>query len=201
MEPSEIRLYDLLESTDFDNLSEDERLFVLSQMTEQEYRQQRYILVSASELDFPQAVPLPLLIPAKGQGFLTRSIPLYQVFMGAAASLLFVFFLWPKEKTNSEIIYVQGKTIVDTVFQTKTLFDTLFIEDTKTKRIAQNKTPDTVYILKQNYSSSHLPPRKLEAPNAVSLPDLNPNQLKNKGRSMKEDDVTNLLPETRNFGL
>lgn len=199
MEPIENRLFDLLESFDFDQLSLEDKSFVLSNLSENDYRQQRKILAASADIKFPKAVPLPLVLPKPKTQFFSIPIPLYRVLIGAAASIVLLFYLWPKETLTKDSLYLHGKAIVDTVYQTQTLFDTVFIREKQNEKIVRSEIHDTVYIVLENILSTSISGRKLIGSNTVSLPKLDADHLKNTGKSLKDDDVSHLLPKLPYF--
>lgn len=199
MESIENQLFDLLESYSFEALNEDDRLFVLSQMTEAEFRTQQKVMVATDHLIYPMAVPLPLKLPSKKSGFLLTPIPLYKSLIASAAAALLMFFFWPREETPEKIVYVENDHSTDTVFKTKIIHDTLY-EVKKGSLLAVNtKLPDTVYVYSES-SDVNEPSRKLKASNSIPLPELNEAQLKNNGKSQKDEDHSNLLPAISAFG-
>jgi hypothetical protein len=192
MESIENRLFDLIEIYSFEALSEDDRLFVLSNLTEAEFRAQQKVLVAADQLVYPKVVPLPLALPAKKAGFLLAPIPLYKSLIGAAAAALLVFFMWPSRENTEKIVYVKNDQPVDTVFRTKIKHDTIFREKQAPLLAVNGKKPDTVYLYQEN-SVSYEQPRMLKATNSISLPELNEAQIKTKGKSLKEEAGSELL--------
>ncbi len=199
MESIENRLFDLLETYSFEALTEDDRLFVLSNMTEGEFRAQQKVLVAADQLVYPQVVPLPLALPAKNAGFFMTPIPLYKSLLGAAAAAMLVFFLWPEEETTEKIVYVKKDTSVDTVFRTKTVHDTVFKEKRGTLLAVNSKTSDTIYLYRES-SVGIESSRKLKPSNSMVLPELNEAQIKTNGKSLKEEEYSALLPTIEAFG-
>ena len=198
MESIENRLFDLIETYSFEALSEDDRLFVLSNMSEAEFRVQQKVLVAADQLVYPQVVPLPMSLPEKKAGFLLTPIPLYKSLLGAVAAML-VFFLWPKEETIEKIVYVKNEQPADTVFRTKIKHDTVYREKQAPLLAVNSKKPDTVYLVQES-SIRYGQPRMLEATNAIPLPEWNEAQIKTKGKSLKEEDNSDLLPTVSAFG-
>ncbi len=198
MEPTENRLFDLLETYSFAALTEEDRLFVLSNMTEEEFRVQQKVLVAADQLVYPQAVPLPLALPAKKSGGLMTPIPLYKSLISAAAAAMFIFFFWPKEQEGEKIVYLDKYSPADTIYKTKIVHDTVFKEKGGTLLAVNQKNPDTIYLYQENPSTA-VAPRMLNATQSIPLPELNQALLKNRGKSLKEDNHSSLLPAISEF--
>lgn len=198
MEATENRLFDLLETFSFEALTEEDRLFVLSNMTEAEFRNQQKVLVAADQLVYPQVTPLPLALPTKKSGFLLAPIPLYKSLLGAAAAALFVFWMWPETKMEERIVYVKTEIPGDTIITTKTLYDTVFKVKEKILYAANQKPNDTVYLYTDNSSASSNR-KMLEANISIPLPALNEAKIKTKGKSLKEEDYAIFLPEIPQF--
>ncbi len=196
MESIENRLFDLLEKFSYEALSEDDKLFVLSQMTEQGFRNQQKVLLAADELVYPAPAPLPLVIPSKKSGFWMSPVPLYQIFLGAAAAIIAVILLWPKENDRNNLTAIKPETI----YKTEIVHDTVFERIEKEIPVAMASIPETVYIYQQ---STNLPPpeRMLEVNQTNSAIKINPSDLTSNTKSMKNDETAKLLPEVPEFGL
>ncbi len=199
MEPLENRLFDLLENFTFEDLSEDDRLFVLSNMSEDEFRGQRKILAVADQLEYPKAIPLPLALPAKKGALLMTSIPLYKSLITAAAAALLVFFFWPKNDPQEKIVYLNKPGTRDTIYHTKIVHDTIFQVNTKYLFASNTKKRDTVY-LPVYVANTAVEPRMLNGASSVQLPELSENNLRNKGTSLRDENPSHLLPEILEFG-
>lgn len=200
MESIDNRLFDLLESFTFDALNEDDKLFVLTHMTEQEFRNQQKIIAATDELEYPAVVPLPLAIPNKKGGFWMAPVPLYQLLAGVAAAIIAVVLLWPKNQEGIQSMYTLNSNIADTVYHTKLVHDTVYKTEIEKIYISKNVEPKTVYV-DCDLSNSKGPKRMLEVNTNGNSPSINPNDLTSKTNSMKNDETLKLLPEARGFGL
>jgi hypothetical protein len=200
MEPIENKLFELLENVSFDELKAEDLLFVLEYSSEKEYRAQRKIMVSASELEYPNIVPLPLAVPVKNTGGWMIPIPLYKVLLGTAAMFIGVWLMWPNKKDGDIQFSEKIKTIIDTVYVTQTKVDTFFIKSNSPLIAKIDKKPDTVYVyeVRSNEKSST---RMLEPGVNQQVVILDENELKTKGKSMKNEETTSLLTKMPEFGL
>src|SRR5687768_14880079 len=88
MEEQHERLFDLIESKSFGELSKEEKSFVLNHLTEVEYDLQRKVISATAALEYDSEEPLALNIPEKNIPFLKRTIPLYKALIGAACLVL-----------------------------------------------------------------------------------------------------------------
>jgi len=186
----EIEVYDLLVDRDFDELDAHERELVLGVMTADEYTLRREILALSPTVfsEEEEIEPAALILPSKRVSFLQRSIPLYQLFITAAALiltfLLLVPFLNSKPSENTQTEYI---TQVDTVFIEKREYDTIVKVEEKPVYLETIK-----YISVANGELKEAP-RLLEV-NTNQVPsDLNVNTLKNKGVNMTSDPTSVLI--------
>lgn len=162
MENIPVELFDLLETRLFDELSEDQRSFVLKWMTEEEYRMHQMITEESESLDYsiPQVAPLVVhttpVVPVW-----RKPIPIWQALSGIAAALLIFFFLPRKTEyiesgvEPTQIVKVIHDTIIkqlppDTIFtvSTKFIIDTVFIGSTLVQQLPQRmlEAPNNFYI-------------------------------------------------------
>src|SRR6186713_3481105 len=100
MEEQHERLFDLIESKSFEELTSEERVFVLNHLTEAEYNLQRTVISATAALEYGSDEPLTLSIPEKKKSILNRTIPLYQALIGAAC-LALLFFVVGNQKSYS----------------------------------------------------------------------------------------------------
>jgi hypothetical protein len=115
------RLQTLLESKAFKALSDDERAFVLTHLSMEEYMLQHTILFESKELHDAYE-PRALMLNEKKRGVV---IPLYQAIAGVAAAVIISFFIFRSETTT---VLPEEKTILaqtDTVYVDKMLIDTV----------------------------------------------------------------------------
>ncbi|MNJ83323.1 hypothetical protein D3C87_07390 [compost metagenome] len=193
MEEQHARLFDLIESKSFEELSPEEKSFVLKHLSAEEYAFQRKIIASSAELEYETEEPLPLVLKPERTAFFSRSIPLYQALTGAACLILVFMAVWPGKSQELKMNFVgnplnislQGASSVQ------------IIHDTITKEIpvfqaASGIIRDTVtvvqYVLRQQEN------RMLEAGNTIALPALNEQLIENRSLSYKDDQATQFLP-------
>ena len=198
MEEQHERLFDLIASKSFEELSKDEKSFVLNHLTQAEYTLQRSVIAAVEELEYDAEEPRPLQIPKAKTRFLNRSIPLYQVLIGAACiALLFMVgntkrysLNWQFSEFPSEISIVNGtasgKVIHDTIIKEIPVFlsGSKIIRDTVT--IFQNVVQQTEK-------------RMLEVGNAPSYPELTEKLLESKSAPFKHDQTASFLPSITVF--
>ena|SRR6218665_1362769 len=196
-------LFDLIASKAYESLTAEERVFVDQHISQEEYNLQRTIIASTEELEFPAAVPLPLETVAPSQPILMRSIPLYQVLIGAAC-LLIGFFLFSGKKTiNFDVIdepfniSVQHSSPVIQVVH-DTVFKTLPAINSPAELLSNlsANVVDTVYVIQREQYAKNT--RMLDATPSLNL-QLSENLVQVTGKSAKEDKSTALLPKTSEF--
>ncbi|WP_343747399.1 hypothetical protein [Fluviicola sp.] len=195
MEEQDARLVDLIESTSFEALSEEEKRFVLKHLTEAEYTLQRKVLGAVSDLEYPEPDPLPLVLKPEKKGMFSRTIPLYQALIGAACLLLVFFVVQPGKSRSLNLNFSENPLQVSF---TNPATSVQIIHDTITKEIpvlrsASSIIRDTVtivqYVLKQPEN------RMLEAGNTLVMPPLNEQLLENKSLAFKDDQTARFLPQ------
>lgn len=192
MEEQHERLFDLIESKSFEELTNEEKSFVLNHMTEADYRLQRNVIAAVPALEYPDQEPLALEFPKAKKHFLNRSVPLYQVLIGAACLvLLFVvgnqksFSLnWRFSEYPLEISLngaSSGKIIHDTVVKEIPVF-----------RTASTIIRDTVTIVERILQQPEK--RMLEVTNTMVYPELSEKLLETKSTPYREDQTAQFLP-------
>ena len=192
MEEQHERLFDLIESKSFEELNKEEKSFVLNHMTEAEYRLQRHVIAGASALEYEDHEPLALELPKAKKFFLNRSVPLYQVLIGAACLVL--LFLVGNQKSYSlnwrfselplEISLngaASGKVIHDTIVKEIPIF-----------RNASTIIRDTVTVVERILQQPEQ--RMLEVSNPMVYPELSEKLLETKSAPFKDDQTTQFLP-------
>lgn len=192
MEEQHERLFDLIESKSFEELSNEEKSFVLNHLTEAEYKLQRKVVSATADLEYNSEEPLALQIPEKNTPFLKRTIPLYKALIGAACLvLLFVVgnrksysLNWHFSEHPLEISLTNGASSVQT------------IHDTIIKEIqlipASKIIHDTITIVRNVLQQPEK--RMLEAGNTIVYPELTEKLLETKSSSYKEDQTAQFLP-------
>ena len=144
------------------------------------------------DLDDPRATLAHRDIILK-KPFLKRSIPLYQVLIGAACLVL--LFVSANTKTYSlnwnfsgyplEISFTNGTSSGKIIHDTIVKENTLFISGSKIIR-------DTVIVVQNSIQQTEK--RMLEAGNSISYPELSEKLLESKSVSLKDDQTAQFLP-------
>ena len=190
------KLFDLIESKNWNQLSDEEMQFVLLHMTEDEFHFQRQILVEADDIFDENSDPKPLILPAKkATPILAMRIPLYQSILAVAATVLVFLMLWPK---NQEI----EQPVIRPVALQKQEIKTKFVHDTVVKyitltQIAERVVYDTITaVVQSNFKSEE--PRLFQANNNLPILDLSPEKLEVHGSSLKDENTVGLLPKMVN---
>jgi hypothetical protein len=190
------KLFDLIESKNWNQLSDEEMQFVLLHITEDEFHFQRQILVEADDIFDENSDPKPLLLPTKKvTPIFAIRIPLYQTILAVAATVLVFLMLWPN---NQEI----EQPIIRSVAQQKQEIKTNFVHDTVVKyitltQIAERVVYDTITaVVQSNFKSEE--PRLFQANNNLPILDLSPEKLEVRGSSLKEENTIDLLPKMVN---
>lgn len=148
MENIPTSIFDLIETTTFDELTQEQQEQVLQWMTEEEYRMHQLITNEAETLVYEIPPAAPLHVPAKSVPFWKKPIPIWQAVAGVAAAFLIVFFL-PRnieqiEGESTQIVNVIYDTIfkpADTVimFTTKRITDTVFVPTSIAQQMPQQR--------------------------------------------------------------
>nr|WP_294859168.1 hypothetical protein [uncultured Fluviicola sp.] len=193
MEKQHERLFDLIESKSFEELTKEEKSFVLQHLTETEYRLQRKVIFATAALEYDSEEPLALRIPKTKRHFLNRSIPLYQVLIGAACVVL--LFLVGNTKSYSlnwhfsehplEISLTNGAS------SGKIIHDTI-VKEIPVFRLASSIIHDTVTIVQNVLQQPEK--RMLETSNYMVYPELSEKLLESKSSSLKDDQTSQFLP-------
>lgn len=182
---NEERLFELLESKNFDQLSAAEQVFVLGQLSQEAYDLQRSILVEATENDIEIPIVAPLVLPEKQKKAIV--IPLYQAIMAVASVVILFVLIWPSNPTTTKIVYQKSKPQTITKF----VHDTVFVANSGIATVKY--VYDTIYenivesvpIATQN--------RLLEAQASFQLPALTADLFRVNSLSMKDDSSLNTL--------
>lgn len=183
----EERLFDLIEHTDADQLTADERAFVERHLTLAEYALQHRLVVEAAFVSDPVPEPAPLAIAAPPANRITgKTVPLYQAIAAVAATVALFLSLWPDQSAPTQV-GESGTRLskTDTIYRTKIIVDTVirYIER-REKHYAEHmpdRQPDAMV------QSAQL--RILEA-GPIPLPELTEELIRTKGSSLKDDEET-----------
>lgn len=190
---SEEELLNLLEQKDYEQLTEFEKKFVESILSEKEFRERREIITSGAFIysDRIQAIPAPLAKQrSESTSFFTKQIPMYQVMIGAAALIVFFVLIIPfvgkEDIVPRETIIVQH----DTVITEKEIHDTVIRESTVPVYVTQ-----TVYLNPDRYLNCEREEPRLLQTGPVKSPEISSRMMENKGQSLKEDATSVLLTD------
>ena len=182
----EIMWQGLVESKDFDQLSNSEKAFVLGISNQEIYDLERASILEA-QMIYAEVEPRPLIFEKEKKGIV---VPLYQMVMAVAASFVLGFFLFKSSQTSTEIgknqalattdtVYVE-KQIIDTVIQTKTEYIIRLEEKENPSKDIQPATPSPSAVLSNQTN--------FEA-------DLSDATLANKGKSASNDETLVFMEE------
>lgn len=172
-EEVEMEVFDLLESKDFQELSNEEQEKVALIMTPGEYQLQRRILSETSSMDSPVAGPL--VIPQK-----RNVIPIWIASLGsAAAAAVLVFLMMDTPKVNDIKLQSVSPLVVR---------DTLIVENTITDTIIDFRVVQA-NDSKGTEAAIHLVQVPEVVSGAVSVPAFREEELVNTGVSAANDAV------------
>lgn len=207
LSPEEIRLLELLESKNYDALTAEERAFVETQLDAAEYQLQRRIISDAAfgETLIPQPRPLFLPQPAATKPLFSRTVPVYQAVLAIAAVFVCFFLLWPDETPAG----LTGSIVAqDTILPQRA-------ESIATTKVIHDTVVQHVPIYKSNHTEQSAPSesfREMEDPQAgpvdarptelrstLVLPKLKPENLVTSGTSLKDDQLSFLVPDINGF--
>jgi hypothetical protein len=190
------KLFDLIESKNWNQLTAEEIQFVLLQMTKDKYHFQRQILTEADDIFEENLDAKPLMLSErKTTPIIAMRVPLYQTLLAVAATVLVFLMLWPK---NPKI----EQPIVQPMAQQKPEIKTNFVHDTVVKyitltQISERVVYDTITAVVQTTVKSE-EPRLFQANNNLPILDLSPSKLEARGNSLKDENTVSLLPKMVN---
>lgn len=186
---NEERLFELLESKNFDQLTASEQVFVLEQISQEAYELQRSILVEASENELEIPAVTPLVLPEKQKKAIV--IPLYQAILAVASVVILFVLIWPSNPTTTKIVYQKSKP--QTI--TSVVYDTVFVANSGIETVKY--IYDTIYETITQYSveksSFQGDNRLLEAQASFQLPALTSDLFRVNSLSLKDDSSLNML--------
>lgn len=192
MEEQHEHLFDLIASKSFEELTNEEKSFVLNHLTEAEYNLQRTVIAAVPALEYPDHEPLALEIPKAKKHFLNRSVPLYQVLIGAAC--LVVLFLVGNQKSfslNWRFSEYPLEISVTGASSGKIIHDTI-VKEIPVFRTASTIIHDTVTVVEQILQQPEK--RMLEVSNTMVYPELSEKLLETKSTPFKDDQTAQFLP-------
>lgn len=188
---NEERLFDLVDQKDFEQLTAEEKAFVETHFSQEEYRLQRQMIGESASLyeETPEAPPLVIPIPAAKPSFIGTTIPLYQALIGIAATVALFLSIWPNEpETTNSSGNKPALSKTDTIIQTQIIHDTVIryknYRSGNQAPSAAAKTDDEQFLAAQM--------RLLEA-NTVELPDLVLEMNRPTGNSLRNDPASERL--------
>lgn len=190
MKNNEEQLFDLLEQKEFSELNDQEKVFVLRHLSEDEYQFQRQIIVASSKLvEDADEEPLPLVLPVATIPLLQRGVPMYQVLLGAAC-LLALFFTLLLRKTNENslapVAIAKEKPSVQFIYDT-------VVKEVAIEKIIYKTVRDTIHLLKTVATPMNSSLVLLNPAGSVPAPTLNDRLLQNNSVSALHDESTRLL--------
>ncbi len=193
MEEQHERLFDLIESKSFDELSKEEKSFVLAHLTEAEYTLQRNVISAAAALEYDSEEPLSLQVPKIKKNLLNRSIPLYQVLIGAACVVILFMVAniksyslnWSVSEHPLKISLTNGAS------SGKIIHDTI-VKEIPVFRSTSNIIHDTITIVQRVLQQPEK--RMLEVSDNMVYPELSEKLLESKSAPFREDQTAQFLP-------
>lgn len=185
---AEQQLLELVESTSFDELSKEQQTFVLKHISKEEY-ELRTIVLREGKNAYESLEPRKLQLEEDEKKGILIPIPLYQTVAAVAAAFLIAFFLFkqsPDEAINSEAVPLAK---VDTVYVEKILHDTVVQYKTQyVDRVIREQAPENKEVIVENRERGSSMSNQ-----SPLMPDLVEINLKNKGRSMQDDETLELV--------
>lgn len=195
MEEQHERLFDLIESKSFEELTSEERTFVLNHLTEAEYRLQRTVISATAALEYNSEEPRTLQIREKKKPILNRTIPLYQALIGAAC-LVFLFFAVGNKKSYSLNWRFSEHPFEISLSNGESASTVQIIHDTIVREIpivsASKIIHDTITVVQTILQQPEN--RMLEVGKTAMYPELTEKLLESKSASYKEDQTAQFLP-------
>ena len=188
---NEERLFELLESKNFNQLSATEQVFVLGQLSQEAYEFQRSILIEATENELEIPAVAPLVLPEKKKKAIV--IPLYQAILAVASVVILFVLLWPSDKTVTKVVYQQANSKPQTI--TKFVHDTVFVTNSgiATVKYVYDTIYKTITQYSEERSSFQAENRLLEAQTSFQLPALTSDLFRVNSLSLKDDSSLNTL--------
>ncbi len=188
---NETRLFDLIESQDFAALNQADKIFVLKQMTEEEYQFQRKIIAEADTLFEDQISPKPLIISDQTNKEKGIVIPLYQALLAVASVIIIFLIVWPKNEIIDKNDIQLSEN--DTIIKTKIVHDT-FVKYVPEIKFVEKIIPETKIEYVTVYQNKQMEePRLLEVAQNLNLPTITKEAIVNKGNSLKEDQSSKFI--------
>ena len=185
---NEERLFDLVDQKDFDQLTPEEQTFVETHFSEAAYRLQRQLISESNTLYEAVAEVPPLVVPMANSTVFGKQIPLYQAFIGIAATFALFLSIWPDQTEKTEVQNNKpALSKTDTIIQTKIIRDTIirYKNHRNGNQSAQSsRSEDDQFLATQM--------RILEA-NTLQLPEIVNDLNRSGGHSLKDDPASERL--------
>lgn len=187
------KLFDLIDQKNFEQLTDSEKNFVLSFMSQSEYENRRSIISQSKSAFADDVIPLaaPLAIqPTISHAKYKRTINLYRAML-AAAALIILFLLVVPTITNNPTIK-NDEVIVqhDTVTIEKEIFDTVVIEKT-VPQIVKEK----IYVQAPTYETCSPEELRLLETGPVRPVSIDAVLTENNGKSITKDETIFLVKD------
>lgn len=194
MEEHAERLFELIESKSFEKLTAEERAFVLTHLTEQEYSLQRQVIAASTALEYDAEEPYALQIPTKKKSFLNKTIPLYQAFIGAACLVL--LFILAGNRNNYSLNWHFPENPLEISLTNGGAASVQIIHDTIVKEIqvfrpASGIILDTITIVQNVLQEQRVQP----VTQPIVYPELTEKLMESKSTPLRDDQTARFLPQ------
>lgn len=201
----ELKFQSLLEQKNFDELSEEEKSFVVSFSSEEEYVLQRKIITNASHLyESNNVVAPPMAISNEVVNSIWfKKAPVYQTLLAVAATVVIMLLLrTPQDSLVNKEVVTEYVTQTDTVYETKLVRDT-FVEYVDREIVVEQIKYIEIEKSNANNSSNVSYPkidetgRVLSPSQSIVLPEINNRNESVAANSYKNDPTSILVSDFR----
>lgn len=192
---SELKLQNLLETKNFEELSDSESEFVLTQMSKDGYVLSHSILLTTPSVFDDEIIPTPkpLVINNTTKRTGSYQLPLHQAIIAVAATVAIMLLVLPINKIEKITSVPEYIVKTDTVEIQKeiVMYDTFYQTVEKPIYI------DREVLVENNNCVEPLQeePRLLNSYSTNNLPELTQMSIESKGTSLKNDNVSSLIVE------
>jgi hypothetical protein len=193
------KLFDLIESKDFCNLSIIEKEFVLNFLSEDDYLLQRKIILNAATIFDTNIEAKPLIINPSSSSKI-KTIPLYQAILAVASVIVVFLIIWPKENTNQSTKVQIAENSTDSIRE-KIIHDTVLKYVVETKIIEKIKEKKQIEYISQSVFNPGSEPKLLEVSPSFILPELSNDEISSTINSLKNDNSSRFILPIRPFSL
>jgi hypothetical protein len=191
LNPNENLLVDLIENYDFFELNEKDKLFVLEQMSQEDYDFQRTIISEAKHIWETNITPRPLEFVSKNTQRKGIVIPLYQAILAVASVIILFILIWPKDQINNDKVLKFSEN--DTIIKTKIVHDTFVKYVPKIKYVEKNIPQTKIEYITVYEDNAMEEPRLLDVAQSLNLPPITKELIQNQGNSLKEDQSSRFI--------